>query len=130
GAPEPSKKIVYVGLSGFAGLSLCLSFLTIMFMTDKRIKDAAALAQATKQEVIGSLNLITEENKDLRDIWQDDNTIVNYSVYKDLLRSIRFEIDRKMTSQQFKTLGVTSLNQGDGKTFIAGSLAYAFAMTG
>ncbi len=130
GAPEPSKKIVYVGLSGFAGLSLCLSFLTIMFMTDKRIKDAAALAQATKQEVIGSLNLITEENKDLRDIWQDDNTIVNYSVYKDLLRSIRFEIDRKMTSQHFKTLGVTSLNQGDGKTFIAGSLAYAFAMTG
>lgn len=130
GAPEPSKKILYVGLSGFAGFSLCLSFLTIMFMTDRRIKDSAALAQATKQEVIGNLNLITEDNKDLRDIWQDDDTRVNYSVYKDLLRSLRFEIDKRITAQHFKVLGVTSLNQGDGKTFIAGSLAYAFAMTG
>src|SRR5690606_26726648 len=47
GPPEPSKKMLYVGLSGFAGMSLCLSFFTIMFLMDRRVRDAVTLARVT-----------------------------------------------------------------------------------
>jgi len=130
GAPEPSKKWLYVGLSGFAGLSLCLSFFTLLFITDNKIRNADALARATEQKVIGSLNYVRESNKDLRDIWEDDHTVFDYTVYKDLLRSIRFEIDSELKRQEKKAIGIVSLTDSTGKTFIASSLAYAFAMTG
>lgn len=130
GTPEPSKRILFVGLSGFAGLTLCLAILTMAFVLDKTIRTPNELKAATGVKVVGSLNLIKEHNKDLRDIWSDNDTIFDYSLYKDLLRSLRFEVDKELASAKGTVLGITSLHSGEGKTFLTSSLAYAFAMMG
>lgn len=46
--------------------------------------------------------------------------------FKNLLRSSRFEIEKEMDGATM--LAVTSMRQGEGKTFFAMSLAYACAM--
>ncbi len=46
--------------------------------------------------------------------------------FKDLLRSIRFEIDQELHGG--KILAITSLTEGEGKTLLAISLAYSYSM--
>jgi succinoglycan biosynthesis transport protein ExoP len=45
--------------------------------------------------------------------------------YKELLRSVRFEVDQELKGE--KVLGVTSLGIGEGKTLLATSLAYSYS---
>ncbi|MCH5597902.1 exopolysaccharide transport family protein [Niabella ginsengisoli] len=129
GPPEKSKTILFVGFSGISSFLLCLMTLFLTFALNKNIEDKARLERVTKQKVLGCLNNISEEDKDLRNIWKDDNNVKNYTAYKDLLRSLRFEINQNL-SEQNNVLGITSMKDGDGKTFLAGSLSYAFAMMG
>jgi uncharacterized protein involved in exopolysaccharide biosynthesis len=127
--PEPSKNILYVGLSGVSSFLVCLFTLFVVFMLNTTINDPKHLEAATGQKVIGSLNLIEEEDKDLRTIWEDEQNVLSYSVYKDLLRSLRFELLEELSGDN-NVLGITSLLDGEGKSFIAGGLSYAFAMMG
>lgn len=129
GTPEPSKKILYVGLSGFSSFLVVLLSITVAFLLDRSIRTVKQLESFTHGKVVGALNNIEEKNKDLRDIWQDKENVKAYSVYKDLLRSLRFELDQHVNRQN-NVLAITSLHDGQGKSFLAGSLAYAFAMMG
>lgn len=129
GPAEPSKNILFLGLSAASSLLICLLTLFATFMLNTSINTPQELEAATGQRVIGSLNFLTTDEKDLRTIWDDKGTITDYSLYKDLLRSLRFELTELLTGDN-KVLGITSLLDGEGKTFLAGSLSYAFAMTG
>ncbi|WP_346239108.1 cellulose synthase operon protein YhjQ/BcsQ [Niabella insulamsoli] len=129
GPPEKSKTILFVGFSGASSFLLCLLTLFLTFALNKNVEDTARLETVTQQKVLGCLNYITEDDKDLRNIWKDDNGVKNYTAYKDLLRSLRFEINQHL-DEEHNVLGITSMKDGDGKTFLAGSLSYAFAMMG
>lgn len=130
GNPEPSKKILYLAGSGFGSFFLCLGYVFVVFMLDRTIKTTLQLAHATNSKSIGVLNKIEGNERSIRDIWNDKTENPNYEMYREMLRAIRFEISSKMDADNSKILGVTSLNANEGKTFIAHSLAYAFAMTG
>lgn len=132
GLPEPalpSKNFLYLAFSGFSSLMLCLLVFFTSFALNTTITTPEQFERNTGQKVIGYLNYITEDNKDLRQIWKDNGTVENYSMYKDLLRSLRFELDEKLFGND-KVLGITSLRDNEGKSFLAGSLSYAFAMMG
>ncbi len=130
GTAQPSKSIIYVALSGIATFVICFSVLILLFLLDSTIHTVDQLAAATKSSVIGSLNYITGSNLDIKSIWNEKEENTNYSIHKDLLRSLRFEISNLMSQENSKILGITSLAAGEGKTFIASNLAYAYAMTG
>ncbi|MDN3585407.1 lipopolysaccharide biosynthesis protein [Pedobacter aquatilis] len=130
GNPEPSKKILYLAGSGIGSFAICLSFVLAMFLLDNKIVTSQQLAHATKSSVVGTLTKIDNNERSIRDIWNDKNGNISYEFYRDMLRSLRFEIDGKMQADDSKILGVTSLIGGEGKTFSCYSLAYAFAMTG
>ncbi|GAB3021295.1 hypothetical protein GCM10027051_28180 [Niabella terrae] len=129
GPAEKSKNIVYVGLSGMSTFIVCVTILFLLFALNKRVYSVHRLAVLTRQKVLGCLNLIESEDKDLRNIWKDNGNSAEFTIYKDLLRSLRFEINKQL-SEQHNVLGITSLVDGAGKTFLAGSLSYAFAMMG
>ena len=126
---EPSKQIIYVGLSGFGSFSVCLFFLVGAFVLDRRVVDSNQLIRMTDKKVIGVVNRIVPNNMDLRTIWEKSETSKDYAIYKDLLRSLRFEIDASMKAEGKKVIGVTSLFDNAGSSFIASSLAYSFAVT-
>lgn len=130
GNAEPSKKIIYLAGSGFGSFSLCLAFVMLVFFLDNRIISARQLANATNSNTVGVLNKIEGNERSVREIWNDKTDNLNYKLYRDMLRSLRFEVDNLMIPDESKILGITSLSSGEGKTFVAYSLAYGFAMTG
>jgi hypothetical protein len=128
GLPVTSRKFLYTLLSGAASFLLCLIVLAIFYQLDKSITDSKQLAKVTQSPVLGNLTLVKQSpGMDLKNIWKNQLDS-NYAVYKDLLRSLRFEIDHQL-SENKNVIGITSMRPGEGKTFLALSLAYAFAMT-
>lgn len=129
GPAEPSKNKLFLGISGASSFLICVLTLLVAFMLNTTVNTPQQLEAATGQKVIGSLNNLTTVDKDLRSIWDDKGSVPDYSLYKDLLRSLRFELNEILVNDD-KVLGVTSLLDGEGKSFLSGSLSYAFAMMG
>lgn len=121
---EPSKKILLVALSGIASLVICLLVLFILFYLDDTIKEPIDLVNHTQLPLLGSLNVIAGPKPDLRKLWDVENR-AKMQHFKELLRSVRFEIDQELKGE--KVLAITSLGNGEGKTLIATSLAYSYA---
>lgn len=128
GLPEPSKVIHLTIASWFASLVFILTVLLILFLLDHSINTSSQLAAATGKLVIGGVNYIRESERDLREIWDENNPTEDYVFYRDLLRSLRFELDNSLSLSNEKVIGITSLSDGEGKTFLTSSLAYAFAL--
>jgi len=130
GNAEPSKRIVYLAGSGIGSLAVCFGFLLVIFVTDRTIRTSQQLSSATKAKTIGVLNRISTNERNIRDIWNDKTGNVNYEIFRDSLRSLRFELSHELEKDASKILGITSLAFDEGKTFISHCLAYSFAMTG
>jgi polysaccharide biosynthesis transport protein len=121
---QPSKKILLIALSGIISLVLCLIVLFILFYLDDNIREPSALVSRTQLPLLGSLNMIHGFQPDLKRLWDVENRN-KMRQFKELLRSIRFEIDQELKGE--KVLAVTSLGFGEGKTLLATSLAYSYA---
>jgi len=130
GNPKPSKKALYIAGSGIGSLTLCLGLILLMVVIDSSITDVRKLETTTKSVAVGVINHIGTKETSARNIWNDKSNEANYTIYKDQIRSIRFEIFNKMETKGSKILGITSFRPNAGKTFISYSLAYAFALTG
>lgn len=129
GTPEPSKKIVYIAGSGIASFAICFMAVVALFFLDNTINNSKQLSAATKLPVIGNLNLVDINGKSFKSIWDEAET-PNYVIFKNLLRTLRLEITNRMDADGSQILGITSLAAGEGKSFLASSLAHALAMTG
>lgn len=125
GGPESSKKMLLTVNAGLVVEVLCILVLFILFYFDDSIKHPRALANKTGLPVLGHLNVIKGSTLDLKKIWDIENRS-KMQQFKDLLRSIRFEIDQELHGN--KILAITSLGDGDGKTLLAISLAYSYSI--
>mgnify|MGYP003939731133 CR=1 FL=1 len=133
GLPGPasqSKKIVYMGMSGVASFFLSLAVVTLLCLTDRRINNAQELKQASGIDTAISLNYIKDKEANVRDIWENAESNRQYALYRDQLRTLRFDLNKEFERGKCGVLAITSLGIGEGKSFVSGSLAYAFAMTG
>ena len=130
GLPESSKKVLFIALSAVASFAICFSAILIIFLLDNSVNTPSQLQKLTKSRVLGKLNFIKGNHTNVREIWKEESDNSEFFIYKDLLRSLRFEIDQLLSADNKNILGITSLFRGEGKTFLASSLVYAFAMTG
>jgi succinoglycan biosynthesis transport protein ExoP len=130
GNAEPSKEVLYTAGAGIGSLVVSLGVIFLLLILDNSVVTIGQLERATKSKALGHINFIEGSDRSIRSIWADKSENKNYDTFKDLLRSFRFEIGNKMDADSSKILGITSLADGEGKTFISYSLAYAFAMTG
>jgi len=126
---EPSKKLMYVGLAGTGSLGICVFVLLIVFLMDRKVRTSFDLALVTNRKILGQINNIVPNNKELKMVWEEGKSTEDYSLYKDLIRSIRFEIDSSLKVDNNQIVGVTGIHDNSGTSFIASSLAYSFAMT-
>src|SRR5690606_24636045 len=126
---EPSKQFIFVGLAAFGAFGTCILVLIIAFLLDQKIWDPEQLKGITQKRVLGVINKIVPNDKDLKTIWEEDGVSKDYVTYKELLRSLRFEIDKDLKSDNKQIIGITGLFSGAGSSFIASSLAYSFART-
>lgn len=127
GELQPGKKMLLVILSGIISFVFCLFVMFVLFFFDRSIHNAAQLANASELPVLGYLNRIEKDQLDLGALWRQQQADGSVQLFKELLRSIRFEIENEMLYN--KVLAITSLQSGEGKTFLTVSLAYALAQT-
>lgn len=129
-APEPSKKILYMVLTGIASGFICFCILFILHMLDHSINNKEQLKEATQSRILGELNYIKPRDRNINDIWKNEEKRKDLSMYKNLLRSTRFEINKILATENLKVLGVTRLDPESTKLFSVMSLAYVFARLG
>ena len=124
---EPSKKLLFMALSAIASFAICFCVLFVIHVLDHSINNKKQLASATKGRVIGELNYIKPEQRDIDDIWKNAERSKEMLTYKNLLREVRFEIDEALSVNKHKVLGLTRLHPENFTIFSALSLAYSFA---
>jgi uncharacterized protein involved in exopolysaccharide biosynthesis/Mrp family chromosome partitioning ATPase len=120
----PSNKLQILIICGVTSLLLCLLIAFIHNLYDNKIKEPADLIDRTHLPVLGTLNKIDNPSEDLTTLW-DVEQRHKMKQFKELLRSVRFEIDQELKDE--KVVAITSLGEGEGKTLLATSLAYAYA---
>ena len=125
GISQPSKKMLLVILSGIITFVFCVAVFFILFYFDNTIKNSRELANRTKIPVLGHLNLLKSESIDLREIWNNANAQGETKHFRNLMQSLRYEVDNELTDR--KVLLINSIEKGEGKTFIAINLAYAWS---
>ncbi len=126
GVAQPSKKLLLVIIAGVVGFVFCVAILFILFFLDDTVKSGKELAARTKAPVLGYLNLLSNSTIDFKKIWDANEGDGKARTFKNLLRSIRFEIDKEMNGS--KILLINSLSASEGKTLLAISLAYSHAI--
>ncbi len=125
GPAAPSKKMIFIIISGIVPIVLYVVVLLVVFFLDDTLKTSKDLSNKTNIPVLGYLPLINKSSINLENIWKSVNPNRIIQNYKELLRSTRFEIEQEMKDS--KILAITSLSDNEGKSFVAMSLAYAFA---
>ncbi|HWK56116.1 MAG TPA: Wzz/FepE/Etk N-terminal domain-containing protein [Parapedobacter sp.] len=131
GEAQASKRILYVAGAGVAGGSVCLALLFILFLSDRSVKTVDELAKYTNgMPIIGEIVNCPLPERDFEEVWENTEGNKRYGALKNQLRVIRFEIKKYLMESNGKILVVSGLNKGDGKSFIASSLAYSFAISG
>lgn len=124
GEVQASKKMVLVILSGVISFTFCVFVFFILFYLDKSIRYPLQLANETGKPVLGYLNALDKDsNLSLSGMNASDDKAVR--LYKNLVRSIRYELDNEMSDP--KIIAVTSLAYGVGKTPFVIALAWAFS---
>lgn len=124
GEVQASKKMVLVILSGVISFTFCVFVFFILFYLDKSIRYPMQLANQTGKPVLGYLNALDKDsNLSLSGMNASDDKSIR--LYKNLIRSIRYELDNEMSDP--KIIAVTSLTYGVGKTPFVIALAWAFS---
>ena len=126
GPAEPSKKLLLVIISGVVSFVFCVLALLVIFFLDNSIRDAYDLIGQTGYPVLSFLPYINTSLLDFSDMSGEYEVKSSTRAFKNLIRSLRFEVERSMDNK--KLLVVTSLSTGEGKSLIAMGLAYAFSM--
>ncbi|RZK37600.1 MAG: lipopolysaccharide biosynthesis protein, partial [Pedobacter sp.] len=124
---EPSKKILFMALSGVASLAICFGVLFLIYILDNSINTRKQFQDTVNAKVIGELNYIKANDRNIDDIWKNAEHYPDQLKYKNLLRLARFEINKALSNENQKVLGITRLHPDKLNVFALGSLSYAFA---
>src|SRR5690606_36611424 len=82
----------------------------------------------TRKRIIGQINRRVPNSTDLKTVWEESESNSDYTLYKELTRSLRFEIDNSLKADNKQIIGVSGLFNSSGSSFISSSLAYSFAV--
>ena len=125
--PESSKKALFMALSAIASFAICFAVLFVIYILDHSINDKKQLAVETRGHIIGELNYLKPQYRDIDSIWKNAEHYKDQLTYKNLLRNVRFEVNQILSDQNLKVLGITCLHPEKFKAFSVMSLVYAFA---
>ncbi len=135
GAKQPSKKLLLILFSGILSAMFCVVVLFVMFYLDRTIRVPSDLANAAQTPVLGQLNWIDKAVIDFKLTDSSQQSTDEKQQFKNLLRSIRYEIDSELHDDSNKANGegkvvvITSLSPSEGKSTVSMNLASAYAMT-
>jgi capsular exopolysaccharide synthesis family protein len=120
--PIGPNKALIVGLAAVAGFVLSASGAYLLEYFDRTIKNADDVEKVLNIPVVGSVRKIRKNNQ-LASALSDEPR----SPYAESIRIIRTNLGFASIKTPFRTLLITSVFEGEGKTTIALNLATAYA---
>jgi len=126
-APESSKKPLYMALSLVASFVICFCVLFIIYTFDRSVNNTKQLRDVSNGKVIGQLNYLKQVDKDMNKIWESEPNNKNQFLYKNLLRDLRFDINKIFETNSYKVLGISQFAPDNDYAFAVANLTYAIA---
>jgi len=129
--PEPSKRMLIVGISGFSVFIIGILIIVVLAYLDSSIKTPEIFARVVGLKMIGMVNFMSLKQKSLADLVANrdhsDDTVDrnNLNVFRESLRKLRYEIE--MSGK--KIFLFTSTKKGEGKTTLIQALSYSMSMS-
>ena len=114
-------------MAGFAGLvtaSLATVLLFLLALFDMSLNSPNQFQKFTNLNLIGTINKIKDSNLDLKQLFASYTNDTNLESFKESLRKIRYMFEETNAS----TFLITSTKEGEGKTFLILTLAYALTL--
>jgi capsular exopolysaccharide synthesis family protein len=130
GGPDPTLIQFNVALAFFLVLALVLAVAFISDYFDDSVHDQEEIQELAGASVLGSIPLVRSLPK--HSLWPNSLVLMRTprSAGAEAIRLIRSHIMFARADSSPGSMLVTSPLLGDGKSFVAGNLAYAFAETG
>ena len=128
GAPESSKRILMILLSGVISFVLTIVALFVLEYFDMTIKNPFQFSKYTSLKIIGFLNQLKEGSVNLNTLFNTENNTPGNTTFKELLRTLRYEITGN--AAKGSAILFTSTDNNEGKTLIVSSLSYSLSLTG
>lgn len=126
--PEPAKRTLIVGLSGFVMFFFSTFILLGLEFLDGSYKTPTIFKRLTRLKMLSALNKIDLRKKEINDVFQsnDDSSKSRDEVmFVENLRKLRYELENSGK----KTFLVTSTRSGEGKTTVIEALANSLCLT-
>ncbi len=128
--PEPSKRLILSGLAGISTFVLGALIIGLLAYVDVTLKDSFNFSQLVNLRLIGVVNRVSLNKTSISRIFSamvtsNDRGDDTGSMFKELIRKIRFDID----SSGKKTFLFTSPKPQEGKSILMISLAHTFSLS-
>ncbi len=122
--PIPDNKYLLAGFAGLVTGSLATVLLFLLALFDLSLNTPNQFSKFTNLNLIGSLNKVKDSNLDLKKLFASFSDNKNLENFKESLRKLRYAFEETNAS----TFLFTSTKEGEGKTFLILTLAYALTL--
>ena len=129
--PEPSKRLIIVGMSGVSVFVISLLVIVLLVYLDSTIKTPETFNRMVNLKLMGIVNFMNLRRKSLEELVTNrehsDESVDrnNLNVFRESLRKLRFEIEQSNK----KVFLFTSCKKGEGKTTLIQALSYSMSMS-
>lgn len=122
--PIPDNKLLMAGFAGLVTASLATLLLFLLALFDLSLNSPNQFHKFTNLNLIGTINKIKDSNLDLKQLFASYTNDGNLETFKESLRKIRYMFEETNAN----TFLITSTKEGEGKTFLILTLAYALTL--
>lgn len=124
--PIPDNKYLLAGFASLVTGSLATVLLFLLALFDLSLNTPNQFNKFTNLKLLGSLNKVKNSNLDLKQLFASFSNDANLENFKESLRKLRYTFEESTAS----TFLITSTKEGEGKTFLILTLAYALTLKG
>ena len=125
--PEPSNKVIIVGVSGLMGAIISTIFFIVLGLLDQSIKNPEQFSRMTGLPLLATINFIDLKDKDLKEhitgFNQDQANRSN--IFREFFRKFRYEIEKSGK----RVILFTSTEPQQGKTTLIQALALSLSLS-
>lgn len=122
--PIPDNKYLMAGFASLVTGSFATVLLFLLALFDLSLNTPNQFSKFTNLNLIGSLNRVKDSNLDLKELFSSFSNNTNLENFKESLRKLRYVFEESNAS----TFLITSTKEGEGKTFLILTLAYALTL--
>lgn len=123
--PEPSKRIIIIGLAGMSMFIFCCISIIFLEYIDLSIKTPSNFQRITDMKLLGIVNHINLKNHKVDEIIATESKDHQQSLFRELLRKLRYEI----ANSNKQVFLFTSNKPNEGKSTIIKALAYTLSLS-